>query len=755
MSEIQVANRAPGNFSMSISGELPEPPAPQDLESRLRDALNASLAASLRPLAVGLGVLYSSLSVLHLLLTPAPTGIMLGVASGVAACAFLGFSLLRISSAISPRLAHPVGAGMAALVLVECLAHLALGQDPRVTIYFMLLALGAGFFALSSAWLAGVLAATLAGWMVVVGRIGFSAAWWQFALALLSALALAAMIHIVRVRTLRRLEGLRLTDEWLKAQLRAALESAEQARQAEAASKRELERAYEALRQSETQARALLEAIPDLILKLRRDGAVIDFRGSHLSEAFGAVPETGGVRLEQLFSEAPTATMLAAVERALATGEIQTVEFEQTRRGSTRCLESRLVRNGPDEVLAIVRDITQRRQAEAERRLMERKLQETQKLESLGVLAGGIAHDFNNLLTTILGNASLLRQETPPGSPQRSQLAAIERASQQAAGLCQQMLAYAGQGELAVRRIELNALITEMTDLLRSSVGKQAQLQFQLGEHLPALEADPSQVRQVVLNLVVNGAEAIGEGAGAVTIRTGHLQADRDYLARCAVSADAVPGHYVFIEVADTGAGMNRETQGRVFDPFFTTKFVGRGLGLAAVQGIVRAHRGAIAVQSEPGRGSLFRVLLPAVSGPAPLAAPGAPAAPEWRGRGTVLVVDDEEDVRKVAGRLLESLGFGVLGAPDGKEAIETFQVLGDRITAVLLDFVMPQVNGAEVFAELRRLRPDARIIVASGYTEREIARLFPAPGPAAFLQKPYRRDELRETFRAVLETQG
>jgi CheY-like chemotaxis protein len=237
-----------------------------------------------------------------------------------------------------------------------------------------------------------------------------------------------------------------------------------------------------------------------------------------------------------------------------------------------------------------------------------------------------------------------------------------------------------------------------------------------------------------------------------VAVTTGSFWADREYLTQCAISTDTVPGNFVFVEVSDTGAGMSAETQGRIFDPFFTTKFVGRGLGLAAVQGIVRTHRGAIAVRSQPGGGSVFRVLLPVASGPAPVAAQGSRAAPEWRGQGTILVADDEEEVRKVAGRMLESLGFGVLGARDGREAVETFRVLGDRITAVLLDFVMPDLNGAEVFTQLRRLRPDARILLISGYTEREIAKLFPPPGPAAFLQKPFKREELRDTLRGVLE---
>jgi PAS domain S-box-containing protein len=403
---------------------------------------------------------------------------------------------------------------------------------------------------------------------------------------------------------------------------------------------------------------------------------------------------------------------------------------------------------GPDGRLdflsTIIRDMS-------ERRRFEEQLQRTQKLESLGVLAGGIAHDFNNLLVGILGNAGLAAKELYPGAPALALVKRIETAALRAAELTKQLLAYSGKGRFVVQAIDLNRLVEEMGRLLETVVSKRVALRFRLASALPAVEADATQVRQVVMNLITNASEAIGDRDGHVTVSTSVVSVDRAYLAGAPVGADAPPGRYVALEVSDDGCGMDATTQARIFDPFFTTKFTGRGLGLAAVLGIVRGHQGAIRVYSEPGRGSAIKVLLPALAGEAPDPAPG-PRPSAFHGRGTVLVVDDDMGVRLVARETCEMAGFSVEEAADGLQALERFRARPDAFAAVLLDMTMPGMDGEECFRELRRIRPDVRVILSSGYNEQDATSRFAGKGLAAFIQKPYLPDELIAKLRAVTE---
>ncbi len=400
---------------------------------------------------------------------------------------------------------------------------------------------------------------------------------------------------------------------------------------------------------------------------------------------------------------------------------------------------------------AICRDLSERRSAEEARTRLDRKLQESQKLESLGILAGGVAHDFNNLLTSILGNASLAQMDAPANSPVQPCLQQIEVAAERAAGLCQQMLAYSGQGRFVVKRAELSALVRENVELLRASVNRKAALHLHLAETMPTTIADITQMRQMLLNLVINAGEALGDSAGSITITTGTVQASHTELATSHLSPDLPEGEYVFIEVADTGSGMSAETRAKIFDPFFTTKFTGRGLGLAAVLGIVRGHRGAIKVATEPGAGSTFRVLLPS-TGAAPLQ-PELPFPPNARSAGLILVVDDEEPVRKTTRRMLETLGYEVLAAVDGLDAVAQVRQTGARLSAVLLDLTMPRMDGAEAFREMRQLQPDLRVLLMSGFAEQQALARFAGEGLTGFLQKPFKADRLRDKLADVLRT--
>ena len=405
-------------------------------------------------------------------------------------------------------------------------------------------------------------------------------------------------------------------------------------------------------------------------------------------------------------------------------------------------------------IVGMSRDISERRRAEEERKQLELKLQETQKLESLGVLAGGIAHDFNNLLTGILGNASLARLDVPPHSPVNTALQRIEQISLRAADLCKQMLAYAGKARFVVQPQDLTQLVLDTAHLLQVSISKKATLHFALAPGLPPVEADATQLRQIVMNLVINASEAIGELPGAITLATGRVRADARYLADTRPAGNLPAGEYVFLEVRDTGCGMTPELCARIFEPFYTTKFAGRGLGLAAVLGIVRGHRGALKVRSEPGRGSTFTLLLPIAPGAAVFEPPPpGPAAAGWRGHGRILVVDDEESVRAVVAHAIENLGFSVTLAADGREAVTIFTAQPDAFALVVMDLTMPHLDGVEATAQLRRLRPAVRVLLMSGYSGHTVAATFADQGLAGFLQKPFELSTLREKIRRVFET--
>ncbi len=396
------------------------------------------------------------------------------------------------------------------------------------------------------------------------------------------------------------------------------------------------------------------------------------------------------------------------------------------------------------------RDLSERRQAEEARRTLEAQVVQTQKLESLGVLAGGIAHDFNNLLAAILGNLNLAQTALEEGAPATSYLASAERTILKASELTKQMLAYSGKGRFVVIRLDLNRLVMEMATLLQVSVPKKATLTTDLQAELPSIEGDAAQLQQVVLNLVTNAAEALEGDTGRITLATRRLHLQREVLAGLAPVQDLPEGSYVCLEVSDDGRGIPPDIRPRIFDPFFTTKRTGRGLGLSAMLGILKAHRGGVAVESEPGRGSAFRVYLPAVEGPAD---PEAEAPSECAGNasGRILLVDDEPSILETGAALLQRLGFEVRTARDGQEAVECLEADPGGLDAVLMDLTMPRLDGREAFLRLRALRPDLKVILTSGYDERESLRDLAGQGLAGFLQKPYRFQELSAALQAAL----
>ncbi len=401
-------------------------------------------------------------------------------------------------------------------------------------------------------------------------------------------------------------------------------------------------------------------------------------------------------------------------------------------------------------ICAAIRDVSESRRRAREQHELELKLRETQRLESLGVLAGGIAHDFNNLLSVILGNASMVLPELEDPS-QCAAVAQIELAARRAAGLTRQLLAYAGKGRFVVEPARLSQIVEEMAELLESTTSAKATLRLTLDPDTPAIDADVNQMRQIVLNLLANASEALDGRSGTIRLATGRVVADRSYLATYELAEDLPEGEYVFLEVTDTGAGMDEATRARIFDPFFTTKFTGRGLGLAAVLGIVRGHRGAIRVYSEPGHGTAFKLLLPVSSADAADAST-AGGAEEWRGSGVALVVDDEPSLRVLAGQMLERLGFDVRYAADGAQGLEKLNAGDGDFAFVLLDLTMPTTDGEEVLAELERRGTTIPVILCSGYNAQDLSRRLVGKGVAAFIQKPYRLSELSATVQQVLD---
>ncbi|GLH73958.1 hypothetical protein GETHLI_24600 [Geothrix limicola] len=397
-----------------------------------------------------------------------------------------------------------------------------------------------------------------------------------------------------------------------------------------------------------------------------------------------------------------------------------------------------------------VRDITARKRDEQERLGLERQMLHTQKLESLGVLAGGIAHDFNNLLTAILTNLNLARELVGAEHPVQKQLRATENATLKAAELTRQMLAYSGKGRFVVRVHDLNLVVREMTHLLQVSIAKKVKLAFSLEEGLPPVEADDAQLQQIILNLVTNANDAIGDHEGTIHIATRSRYLDETYLATVLQGQGLEPGLYSVLEVSDTGVGMTPDIQARIFDPFFTTKTAGHGLGLSAIQGILKGHRAGLRVYSEPGRGTAFHLYFP--SSGAALPPPQVQTSDlDQTFQGLVLLVDDEPSIRDSASQALEMLGFEVETAEDGAEAVERFSIRPEAYRAALVDLTMPRMDGRECFQALRRMRPDLPVILCSGFSEQESVKAFLGEGLAGFIQKPYSLSKLRQAFREAL----
>jgi two-component system cell cycle sensor histidine kinase/response regulator CckA len=496
---------------------------------------------------------------------------------------------------------------------------------------------------------------------------------------------------------------------------------------------------------ADLQLRSVIENAPLVVWSIDRDGifTLSEGRGlAHLGLTPGQVVGQSAFAIYKDFPE-----LLASLRRALAGEEVLATLHVVGRVFETVYQPLRDAAGQIVGLLGISTDVTERHRAETEQALLQAQLLQVQKLESLGLLAGGIAHDFNNILTAVLGSASSALLSLPAGHPAAPDIQNVLTAARRAADLTRQMLAYSGKGQFEVRAVDLSRLVSELGSLLETTISKKVTLRLELADGLPAIEADVAQVQQVVMNLVINGAEAIGDQRGTVVVTTGVQDLDEATIARLPVGERVAPGRYVFVEVKDSGCGMDAPTQAKMFDPFFTTKFTGRGLGLAAVLGIMRSHRGAVKVQSTPGQGTVFNALFPASSAEIPVA---GTRATRFRGKGLALVIDDDAGVRAAARRILAMLGFEAIVAADGRAGAALFAERAREIAVVLLDMTMPEMNGEETFREIRRVRDDVPVILTSGYDEIEATRRFTSKGLAGFLQKPFGSEDLTRKLAAV-----
>ncbi|TAL17106.1 PAS domain S-box protein [bacterium] len=507
----------------------------------------------------------------------------------------------------------------------------------------------------------------------------------------------------------------------------------------------ERKRFESSISRSQERFRAVFDNSGDAIFLLSLEGVVLDVNKTACSRYGYTVEELIGKRLPDIDTPEHAVHIPERLAVLVKNGVAVFETDHRTKDGEIIPTEviARLIKIGGQKVnLSTCRDIRERRRAEKERLELERRVLHAQKLESLGVLTGGIAHDFNNILTVIQGNIEILQLRCGDVCASKDNVTAIERAARKATGLVQQMLAYVGKTRVTMENLDLSELVREIAEMISISVSKKAAVHTNLAPDLPPFEGDKDQIHQIILNLIINASDALGSKVGDITVTTGLATAE-------SAGIEGPDRGFLFLEVTDDGCGISKEEIDRIFDPFYTTKFAGRGLGLAAVKGIVKAHNGLLTVESLKGAGSTFRVYLPASQ----KIGETAPRQDEARGSagvcGTVLVADDEEAVQVVIVQLLEFAGFEVITASDGLDAVNVYRKNPGRFDLVILDMTMPVMDGIEALEEILSVNRDAKIILASGYAIKDLESRV--EGRARFIQKPYRLKTLLEIMEEVL----
>ncbi len=513
-----------------------------------------------------------------------------------------------------------------------------------------------------------------------------------------------------------------------------------------------------ALKESEDRLRFIFENANDAIFTLNQDGEFV-YTSPVVSKLFG---HNGEYFHSHSFLELIDVKDKAEVEKSI--GEVfnnkisqVTVNYRVEIEPGDYCWHSTSITRTQTAVgkvvyIAVAKDETERILAEEERKKLEEQFQHSQKLESLGVLAGGIAHDFNNLLTAIMGNCGLAMINVPEESKAVGNLHKIEKASIRAADLCQQLLAYSGKGKFIVGPLQINDIVREMSNLLSVSISRKVKLEFNFMEDIKCFDGDASQIRQIVMNIITNASEAIGDLRGVIKITTNIVNLTRDDFNGYYMADDIEDGDYICLDVSDNGAGMDKKTKAKIFEPFFTTKFTGRGLGLAAVLGIVRSHNGALRIDSSPDKGTTFRIIFPVSKKNTRPIKENPVSETKWTGNGLILVVDDEADIRDLGRATLEQAGLKVVTADDGLDAINVYKKYDGKIKLVLMDMTMPNLNGEETYKELCKMHPDVKVILSSGYSEQEATKKFSDSGLCGFLQKPYKPSDLLRKVKNIID---
>jgi signal transduction histidine kinase/ActR/RegA family two-component response regulator len=533
-----------------------------------------------------------------------------------------------------------------------------------------------------------------------------------------------------------------------------------------------IDREHAALTASNENLRALLAATPDLIFVVDRDGMLIEIANQNvgrMGRLFGSINKGQNVRQNREIAESVISKFVQRIGEVLDTGRIQIFEYDCMLQDSTACwMEVRMVRLSDKLVLALIRDMTERRHAQHERARIEEKMAQLQRTESLGVLAGGMAHDFNNLLTAMLGHVEVIMGDSLSPAAQEA-IENIRMAMIRASTLTRQMLSYAGQGTFTFEVTDLNGLIQDLMRLMKRSISSQAELVLNFGEGVPLVEADATQIWQVVMNLLINASDAMASIAGTITLTTAHVQSSAEELENYLSSRPLPPGDYAMIEVRDTGHGMDKRTIARIYDPFFTTKSMGRGLGLSACLGIIRAHNGGISVASQSGEGTTFRILLPAlrdaagrlrlpeqpggaqpgqaaepavaepaVAEPAVTALP-SPEPTAAHGTGRILVADNDVAILRLIELVLKGKGFTVAAAESGEAALELFEQGPEAFRLALVDVSLGNgMSGIETCQALHQRHATLPTIIMSGYREQEIHQRVAGKVSYSFLGKPF-----------------
>jgi PAS domain S-box-containing protein len=525
------------------------------------------------------------------------------------------------------------------------------------------------------------------------------------------------------------------------------------------------EHAAAALQRSEERFRLLLGRMPTVAVQGCGPDGVVHYWNAASERLYGyTAAEALGHSILSLIAPPPLrAEMRVALHQMLVTGQpLAPAEMQLQRKdGSPVPVFSsatvvQVPGTGP-ELYRLDFDLTDRKRAEAERLELERRLLHSQKLESLGALAGGIAHDFNNLLTGVLGNLELARTELPADDRTLPLVDDAITAARLAANLTQQMLAYAGRSRFRQQPVDLNTVVRQAEPLLHAAAEGRARLEFDLVAELPLIEADSAQLAQLLVNLVTNAAEAVEHPPGTIEVRTAAIEfCSAEHLSTSCLAEKPAPQPFVCLEVVDSGCGMDAATARRVCEPFFSTKFAGRGLGLPVVFGIVRAHHGALFVESLPARGSVIRVLLPLARPPTATIAPeaGSGSGPHPL-PSLVLVADDEEPVRRIAARMGQRLGIDIITASDGESALELCRLHAGSLTCALVDLTMPGMGGLECLRAMRTVQPDLPTVLMSGFPEEPRLGHAGDPGFSAFLQKPFSIEQFADALRLAVAGPG